>query len=210
MLPGVVRAEQAGKAVGILQKQYGKTYGTRLVAVTGVGGEPQPKEWHLFAYDLKRPALVSHFVVRGGQIVEAAMLDEQRSQAWAAPVLAWDKVKVGSEEAFKIADVTARAAQVGFDRVDYRLMSDRKSGAPVYNLELRDAAGKVVGYVVINGTNGKVVSQDWQGMAGFKMPWSGQEKLDWQIVKEEMAKVGRDIGGAFKKLKENVGRTFKR
>ncbi len=203
-------AQTAASAVAVLQKQYGKVYGGRLVAITGQKGQHQPKDWHLFAYDLQRPALVSHFVVRGGKIVTAAMLDERRSQAWAAPVLGWDKVKISSEEAFKIADGTARAAAVGFDSLDYRLMNDRTTGSPVYQLELKDSRGLVVGNLKVDAVRGRVLSQSWPGKPGAGGIWNGQDKIDWQIVKEEMGKVGRDIGTVFRDLGNNVRSRFQR
>ena len=201
-------AQTAAKAVGVVQQQYGKVYGDRLVAVTGENGGPQPKEWHLFAYDLKQPTLISHFVVSGGKIVNAAMLDAQRSKSWAAPTIGWNRVKVDTEQVFKIADATARAATVGFNSIGYRLMADRASGIPVYQIELTDAAGKPVGNLKIDGVQGRVLSQSWRGQAGGL--WNGQDRIDWQIVKEEMGKVGRDIGTAFRKLGDNVSKSFKR
>ena len=198
-------AQTAAKAVAILQQQYGKVYASRLVAVTGVNGGPQPKEWHLFAYDLKQPTLISHFVVKGGKLANAAMLDAQRSKQWAAPVIGWDKVKTDSEQVFKLADAAARAAAVGFNAIDYRLMADRTTRVPVYQVELRDAAGKSVGRLKIDGAQGRVLSQSWGGVL-----WNGQDRLDWQIVKQEMGKAGRDIGAAFRKLGDNVSKSLKR
>lgn len=211
MAPGLpVFAQNADRAVGVLQTQYGKAYGSRMVAITGVNGQHQPKEWHLFAFDLKQPSLISHFVVRGGRIVHAAMLDAERSRAWAAPVLAWNLVKISSEQAFRIADGAAKAAMVGFDSLDYRLMNDRATGVPVYQLELKDGAKRVVGNLKVDAANGRVLSQSWPGKPGARGLWNGQDRIDWQIVKEEMGKVGRDIGTVFRDLGSNVRRRLQR
>ena len=203
-------ASSAKSSVAVLQSQYGKVYASRLVAITGMGGQPEPKAWHLFAYDLQNPSLISHFVVTGEKITEAVMLDPERSKKWAAPVLAWEEVAVDTKKAFEIADKAARLALVGFDSLDFRLMSDRRTRKPVYQLELKDAKAKVVGYLRISAISGEILSQNWTGKPGVQMPWSGEEKIDWDIVKEEMSKVGRGIGGAFRKLGNNVRDQFKR
>jgi len=205
-----VSAQNADKAVAVLKAQYGKAYGSRMVAITGVDGQHQPKEWHIFAFDLKQPNLISHFVVRAGKIAQAVMLDPERSKTWAAPVLSWDMVKVTSEQAFKLADVSARAAMVGFDKLDYRLMNDRATGVPIYQLELKDAGRKVVGNLKIDAISGRLISQSWPGKPGAGGLWNGQDRLDWQIVKEEMGKVGRDLGTVFRDLGANVRRRFQR
>ena len=202
-------AQTADKAVSVLQTQYGKAYGSRLVAITGVDGQHQPKDWHLFAFDLKAPNLISHFVVRGGKIVHAVKLDPERSKTWAAPVLSWNAVKISSEGAFKLADTSARAAMVGFDSLDYRLMNDRTSGLPVYQLELKDAGKRVVGNLKIDAINGRLLSQNWPGKPGAG-GMNRQDRVDWQFVKEEMGKVGRDIGTVFRDLGANVRRRFQR
>lgn len=204
-----VAAQTADKAVAVLQTQYGRAYGSRMVAITGVDGQHQPKDWHLFAFDLKQPNLISHFVVRGGKIIHAAKLDAERSKAWAAPVLSWNAVKISSDGAFKLADATARAARVGFDSLDYRLMNDRTSGLPVYQLELKDAGRRVVGNLKIDAINGRLLSQSWPGKPG-EGGMNRQDRIDWQIVKEEMGRVGRDIGTVFRDLGANVRRRFQR
>jgi hypothetical protein len=204
-----VVAQTADKAVAVLQTQYGKAYGSRMVAITGVDGQHQPKEWHLFAFDLKQPNLISHFVVRGGKIIHAVKLDAERSKAWAAPVLSWDAVKISSDAAFKLADASARAAMVGFDSLDYRLMNDRATGLPVYQLELKDVGKRVVGNLKFDAITGRMISQSWPGKPGAG-GMNRQDRLDWQIVKEEMGKVGRDIGTVFRDLGANVRRQFQR
>lgn len=206
---GSVFAQNADKAVAVLQTQYGKAYGSRLVAITGVDGQQQPREWHLFAFDLKQPNLISHFVVRGGKIVHAAKLDAERSKTWAAPILSWNAVKISSEGAFKLADAAARAAMVGFDSLDYRLMNDRATGLPVYQLQLKDIGRRVVGNLKIDASNGRVLSQSWPGKPGAG-GMNGQDRIDWQIVKEEMGRVGRDIGTVFRGIGSNVRRRFQR
>ena len=206
---GPVVAQTADKAVTVLQTQYGRAYGSRMVAITGVDGQHQPKDWHLFAFDLKQPNLISHFVVRGGKIVHAAKLDAERSKAWAAPVLSWGEVKITSEAAFKLADAAARTATVGFDSLDYRLMNDRTSGRPVYQLELKDAGKRVVGNLKIDAINGRFLDQSWPGKPGAG-GMNRQDRIDWQIVKEEMGRVGRDIGTVFRDFGTNVRRRFQR
>jgi hypothetical protein len=204
-----VFAQTADKAVAVLQAQYGKAYGSRMVAITGQDGQHQPKDWHLFAFDLNAPKLISHFVVRGGRIIHAAKLDAERSKVWAAPVLSWNAVKITSEGAFKLADASARAAMVGFDSLDYRLMNDRATGLPVYQLELKDAGKRVVGNLKLDAMNGRLLSQSWPGKPGAG-GMNRQDRIDWQIVKEEMGKVGRDIGTVFRDLGANVRRRFQR
>ena len=204
-----VAAQTAGNAVAVLQAQYGRAYGSRMVAITGVNGQHQPKEWHIFAYDLKEPTVISHFIVRGGKIAHAAKLDARRSKTWAAPILSWNAVGISSEAVFKLADASARAAMVGFDSLDYRLMNDRGTGLPVYQLQLKDAGGRVVGNLKIDASNGGLLSQNWPGKPGAG-GMNGQDRIDWQIVKEEMGKVGRDIGTVFRGLGDNVRRHLQR
>ncbi len=199
-----VPAQTASRAVSVVLKQYGSAYGQRLVAVTGLNGSHQPAEWHVFAYDLKTQGTISHWVLAGGKITAAAMLDAQRSRQWAAPVLPWDRVKVDSDAAFKIADATARQAAVGFDSLGYRLMTDRRSGAAVWLLELADSRGKTVGSLRIDAVHGTVLSQSW-GKGGF-----GADRFDWKVVKQEMNKIGHNIGSSWQRFKQDVRNTLGR
>lgn len=196
--------QTATKAAGVVLKQYGSDYGKLMVAVTGQKGSHQPEQWHVFAYDLKNPRTISHWVVAGGKIVGAAMLDAQRSKQWAAPILPYDRVKIDSDAAFKVADVTARAARIGFDSVDYRLMADRLSGAPVWMLQLSDSKGKVVGSLRIDAARGTVLSQNW-GRGGM-----GADRFDWSVVTQEMNRIGHDIGVSWQRFKEDVRNKFSR
>jgi hypothetical protein len=98
---------------------------------------------------------------------------------------------------------------VGFDSLDYRLMNDRATGLPVYQLELKDAGKRVVGNLKLDAMNGRLLSQSWPGKPGAG-GMNRQDRIDWQIVKEEMGKVGRDIGTVFRDLGANVRRRFQR
>jgi hypothetical protein len=199
-------ADEAGKAVGVLLKHYGKAYGQRLVAVTGERGQDQPKQWHIFAYDLKEPSTIGHFVVSGSRVQSAKLLDAARSRQWAAPVLDWGQVRVDSGRVFRLADASARAAQVGFDSLTYQLTTDRTTLRPVWQVELTDAAGLAVGTLRVDAGDGRVLSQAWGAMAA-----GGRGRgPDWQIIREEMRKVGRDIGNSWQMFREDVRRGFRR
>lgn len=190
-------------AAKVVFRLYGKGYQDRMVAVTGTQGGPQPREWHFFAYDLRNPGRISHFVVGGGKVTGAVLLDPARSRQWGAPVLPWATVAKDSDHVFKMANAAAVAARVGFNSLSYRLVTDEQRGRAVWDAELADVAGARVGSVRVDANTGAVLGQSWGGGGA-----PGVGRLDWDTIRREMKEAGRDIGNSFQQFTEDVGRRF--
>jgi len=196
-------------AANAVFREYGQGYTDRMVTVAGQGGEPEPGQWHVFAYDLKTPGLMAHFIVRNGVVESASVLDAEVSKQWAAPIMPWRQVRIDSDVAFRTANNAAINARRGFDRVDYRLASPREGGNPRYYMELRDANLMVVGILQIDAVTGAILNQQWPAELQRHPGGDRQDAVDWATVRDEMAKAGRNIGDAFRRMGRSIGDTFR-
>jgi hypothetical protein len=70
-------------------------------------------------------------------------------------------LNLDSSGAFTVAEKTATAQKVGFDRVDYSLRLGSPNGAPVWFLTLTDALNAEVGTLKIAADTGTVLEQHW-------------------------------------------------
>jgi hypothetical protein len=148
---GQLSAYDALKIVGAAK---GEALLANVVEIRGVDAAPQPLRWTLSFQDGAARGGIREFVVAAkGIIAERAPL---RPAVGTGGVMAASGLKLNSTGAFDAANRESTAKKVGFSTLNYRL--ENKNGAPVWLVELYDAAGANVGTVEFSAKNGTMVT----------------------------------------------------
>jgi len=150
----------AGAALEVFAGEKGAEARQSVVGVRGERGQDQPERWEVVVADAVRGGHAV-YLVDGTRVLEGGRV---KGKVEGAPV-SWTGFRIDSDAAFRIADVEARKARVGFDSIDYALRGFPGEGAPRWQLRLRDAAGRETGAVEIHGTTGSVMGGKWGGKA---------------------------------------------
>lgn len=146
-------AYEALRAVG---REKGENWLGRLVEMRGVDGDPQPSRWLLTFRDETARGGVREFAVTT-QGVTSERTPVRAADAGALSVMGARSLNLDSTGAFAAANKQAAAGKVGFHSLNYLLQN--KQGAPVWLVQLYDAAGLEVGKMEVSAQNGGIVSR---------------------------------------------------
>jgi len=149
--------ETAYEALRTLRSDRGQDAMQQVVQVEGDFGQTQPSTWTIYLNDPLARGGVREIVVDGKKI--SSERTPVRGFGWVQDLapLNFSRLNLDSDGAFKVANEAAINRRVGFDSVNYELLTDEKSGAPVWELTLYNNLGKLVGRMGISAENGKVV-----------------------------------------------------
>ncbi len=157
------RSVTALSAIINIESRFGSDAVKWISEMKAIGGQPQPLQWEVLAFDPLAPGLLHHFRSSGG-VVQDGGPDSRRypndvPDGYFSPA----DLRLDSTAAFTIAEAEARKARMGFDSCDYFLKLKEFSREPLWRLELVDAVHRVVGAIYISGTNGQVLRTVWVG-----------------------------------------------
>jgi len=151
-----------GEAVAAMMAVPPK-YAGGILEITGQGGDPNPKEWILQAWNTEDPGTVHKLTVRDDQLVSDSLslnIFEAERKEINIPLPA---VKLDSGSAYRIARSYASANGKTLGRVNYMLTVHAKRTPPVWTLDCFDAKGAHIGKLEILATSGSVTASP-----GFK------------------------------------------
>ena len=146
-------AYEALRAVG---REKGENWLGRLVEMRGVDGDPQPSRWLLTFRDETARGGVREFAVTT-QGVTSERTPVRSADSGALSVMGARSLNLDSTGAFAAANKQAASGKVGFQSLNYLLQN--KQGAPVWLVQLYDAAGLEVGKMEVSAQNGGIVSR---------------------------------------------------
>ncbi|MDF1816184.1 MAG: hypothetical protein P1V20_28550 [Verrucomicrobiales bacterium] len=155
------RTISAQNAIEQVQQRFGPDAIEWISEIKATGGQPQPLQWDIVAFDRKSPGLLHHYRASAGVVQDGG--PDSRRYPNQAPNGYFNITAIGvdSVAAFTIAEAEARKARLGFDSCDYFLQLREFSNETVWRLELVDASHRLVGSVHISGTNGQVLRTIW-------------------------------------------------
>jgi hypothetical protein len=157
------RSITAQNALLNIESRFGGDAVKWISEMKATGGQPQPLQWDVLAFDPVAPGLLHHFRASGG-VVQDGGADSRRypndaPDGYFSPM----DLRVDSGAAFTIAEAEARKAHQGFDSCDYFLKLKEFSREPLWRLELVDAVHRLVGSIYISGSDGQVLRTVWVG-----------------------------------------------
>jgi hypothetical protein len=153
-------AATAYEALQVVKKARGDGILKQLVEVQGETGQPQPQSWTILMSDPAARGGIREFVVTGGEIAsERTPVRGYAAGTGGFPALNFSRLNLDSDGAFKVANMQATNARLGFHTVDYTLRMNDADSAPMWVLHLFDYMGAPVGTLEVSAESGKVVSK---------------------------------------------------
>jgi hypothetical protein len=194
--------DPAKAALKVLSRERGAAWLENVVFVGGERGMDQPVTWHVVVVD-GQGALRS-FYIAGGRVTNEGVVPATAVGAFSGPFIAQKKFTVDSTMAFQKAEVSAKAARLGFDHATYQLRAAR-GGVPVWYLELKNAAGQKVADARISGSNAKVLGFQTYAVPPPQppVPPPGQEAA--AAVNRGVQGVGRGLNRAGQWIQRRLG-----
>jgi len=204
----------AYEALRVIGTQLNRDLVTRIISVTGVDGDPQPRTWKILVADRRAPNRVREITVEGDQIV--SQRDPNRSVVGSTEGATINTVRLNldSTGAYTVASHTAETSHVTFTFVSYTLRTDER-GNPVWIVTLEDRSRKPLGTTHIKANDGRVTRVEgmYQGRnmdqvederdRVQKTDSDENENADENIVKRKIKKL-------FYKTRDDAHRMFER
>lgn len=195
-------------------KQFGEAQLKNVMLVTAAATDDDPVVWTAYAIDPYRP---------GEQL--RTRVTKENGRWWASPDGAgkllprlpqlpvdFNRLAVDAKSARRLIDREAEIMDVDYDTMSYQLATNETTGSPEWGIALQDDEGVEVGFCVVSGETGRIISEDWTPRAGTavaKAPSSAaQEGAEAaKEVKKGVRKAwnwtenaGKKTGGFFKEL----------
>ncbi len=144
-------AQATGKeAMRIVSRDRGAEYTGRMLHVFGENGLPQPQTGRVVARD--RNNAVREFYVSKGSIVAEGIIPPERANGISGTPLPMARLNVDSSGAFAKAELAARSAKVGFDRLHYQLRCLELSTNAAWFITLVDAQNSRVAEISVGAS----------------------------------------------------------
>ena len=209
----------AYEALRVIGTQLNRDLVTKVISVTGVDGDPQPRTWKILVADRRAQNHVREITVEGDQIV--SQRDPNRSVVGSTEGATINTVRLNldSTGAYTVASHTAETSHVTFTFVSYTLRTDER-GNPVWIVTLEDRSRKPLGTIHIKANDGRVTRVEgmYQGRnmdqvederdRVQKSDSDENENADENIVKRKIKKLFYKTRDDARRMFERVRRSF--
>lgn len=192
-----------------LARQFGEAYQKNVVLLKAPASAVDPAEWKVYSIDPYREGeLLRTIVTKADGKWDAKPAGSGKLlQRVPKQRLDFNRLRIDSREARRIAEHAAEASGTTFAKVDYQLAAHEQTAVPEWGLALQDATGYEVGFCVISGETGAILSEDWTPKPGAVPIAKPDKRPPAQRAGEEAAKkVKRSVRKAWE-WTEHAGRT---
>src|SRR3954466_3897474 len=158
LLAGPVLAQDipsAYEAIRTIGTQLNRQAVNRVVAVSGVDGDPQPRSWKILVEDKNAPSGVREYVIEENRIVSQRVPNRSVVGSTQGATIDTAKLNLDSTGAYSVAAHTAETSHVTFALTSYTLRTDDR-GNPVWIVTLADRGNRPVGTIHIRASDGRV------------------------------------------------------
>jgi hypothetical protein len=158
LLAGPVLAQEspsAYEALRVIGTQLNRQMVNRIVSVTGVDGDPQPRTWKILVADRNAKGGVREIVVEDNQIVSQRVPNRSVVGSSEGATINTAKLNLDSTGAYSVASHTAHTSHVTFSTTSYTLRTDDR-GNPIWVVTLADRGNRPVGTIHIRASDGRV------------------------------------------------------
>ena len=214
LLAGASMSQANPEIATVIDQEYGAATSAGVVLLQSPASAVDPIQWAVYARD----------PFRQGELVRASVtLDKS---AWVPrangagtkllsrvppQVIAFNRIKYRSSDAFKVAQQNAMLAKTNFVTASYQLAANVTTGAPEWGLALNGTDGNEVGFIVISAETGAVIHQQWNNSLASNdpnapAPGSKGEKAADDVKRaarrawEWTGDTGLEVGHFFKRL----------
>ena len=145
----------AYEALRVIGTQLNRDLVTRVISVTGVDGDPQPRTWKILVADGRAQNRIREIIVEGEQIVSQRAPNRSVVGSTEGATINTARLNLDSTGAYTVASHTAETSHVTFTFVSYTLRTDER-GNPVWIVTLEDRSRKPLGSIHIKANDGRV------------------------------------------------------
>jgi hypothetical protein len=199
-------AYDAMRAVG---NQFGHDAVDRVIAVSGVDGNPQPEKWNILLADRSARGGVREVEVANGRVSNQRM--PTREVAGAGAPVDTHKLNLDSSGAYEVASKTADSSHVPFAFVNYTLRTDAR-GNPTWIVTLQSQNRRPLGTIYIGANKGTVTRTEgmFQGLPPDEVVEDSREgNVEYEAREGENPIVSR-AREMFYRARDSARETFKR
>lgn len=206
----------AYEALRVIGTQMNRQLVNRVVSLTGVDGDPQPRTWKILLEDRNANGGVREVVVENNRIVSQRVPNRSVVGSTKGATIDTAKLNLDSTGAYSVASHTAETSHVTYALTSYALRTDEK-GSPVWIVTLGDRSGRPVGTIHIRASDGRVTRVEglYQGRNMEQVEVNRDEVDNPPAVEDENEDadeniVKRDIKRMFRRTTNDARRMFQR
>jgi len=145
----------AYEALRVIGTQLNRQMVNRIISVSGVDGDPQPRTWKILIEDRNANGGVREIVVEDNQIVSQRVPNRSVVGSTQGATINTAKLNLDSTGAYSVASHTAHTSHVTFSSTSYTLRTDDR-GNPIWIVTLGDRSNRPVGTIHIRASDGRV------------------------------------------------------
>jgi hypothetical protein len=202
----------AYEALKVVGTQLNRDLMSRVISVTGVDGDPQPRSWKILVGDRRANGGVREIIVEDNRIASQRVPNRSVVGSSEGNTINTARLNLDSTGAYAVASHTAETSHVTFSLVSYTLRTDDR-GNPTWIVTLEDRSRRPVGTIHIKASDGRVsrVEGMYQGR-NMEQVEQDSEPVDDRNVDSgddpEDNVVKRHIKRLYRKTKEDATRIF--
>jgi hypothetical protein len=202
----------AYEALKVVGTQLDRGLMSRVISLTGVDGDPQPRTWKIMVADRQANGGVREIVVEGNRIASQRVPNRSVAGSSEGNTINTARLNLDSTGAYAVASHTAETSHVTFSFVSYALRTDAR-GNPTWIVTLEDRSRKPLGTIHIKANDGRIsrVEGMYQGR-NMEQVEEDTAQVDNRNVDPgedpEDNVVKKNIKRLFRKSKEDASRIF--
>ncbi|MCA1659228.1 MAG: hypothetical protein LC642_01615 [Verrucomicrobiaceae bacterium] len=230
LVAGPVLAQEspsAYEALRVIGTQLNRQMVNRIISVSGVDGDPQPRTWKILVADRNANGGVREIVVQDNRVVSQRVPNRSVVGSTQGATINTAKLNLDSTGAYSVASHTAHTSHVTFSSTSYTLRTDDR-GNPIWIVTLADRSNRPVGTIHIRASDGRVsrVEGMYQGRNmeqveeyrddgdsttpdDEELPAEEEDDADENIVKRDIKRLFRRTRADARRMFGRVKRSFK-
>lgn len=204
----------AYEALRVIGTQLNREMMSRIISVTGVDGEPQPRTWKILVGDRRADSGVREIIVEDNRIASQRVPNRSVAGSTEGATINTARLNLDSTGAYSVASHTAETSHVTFSLVNYTLRTDDR-GNPTWIVTLEDRSRKPLGTIHIKANDGRVTRVEgmYQGRNMDQVEDDRQQVDNRDVDPDEDPDdniVKKRIKRLFRKTKEDARQVFVR
>jgi hypothetical protein len=213
----------AYEALRVIGTQLNRQMVNRVISITGIDGDPQPRAWKILVADRNANGGVREIVVEDNRVVSQRVPNRNVVGSTQGATINTAKLNLDSTGAYSVASHTAHTSHVTFSSTSYTLRTDDR-GNPIWIVTLADRSNRPVGTIHIRASDGRVsrVEGMYQGRNMEQVeeyrdddvvdnaPAQEEELQEEEVDDADENIVKRDIKRLFRRTRADARRMFGR
>jgi len=204
----------AYEALKVVGTQLNRELMSRVISVTGVDGDPQPRTWKILVEEGRANGGVREITVEDNRVAAQRVPNRSVAGPTEGATINTAHLNLDSTGAYAVASHTAETSHVVFTFVSYTLRTDAR-GNPTWIVTLEDRSRRPVGTIHIKANDGRVsrVEGMYQGRNMEQVEEDGGHVDSHDVTPAgdpEDNAVQRSIKRMYRKTKEDAVRMFNR